>query len=122
MPAVCTVPGCDRPTQANGLCKAHDHRRRWGKPLDTPLRQYKVKGCSVEGCTRPHTARGFCYSHWREDRYGPPSRRIRTPEEIAAMRKLHAAGMNMTEISRRFDCSRATVVRIIRGQTFQPPR
>ncbi len=118
MPA-CTAPGCDRRTVANGLCNAHNSRRRRGKPLDTPLRQYKVKGCSVEGCTRPHTALGYCYLHWTQHRYGPPCRRQRTPDEIDAIRKLHAAGMNMTQIARRFDCSRNTVMRIVRGMTFQ---
>ena len=87
--------------------------------MDTPLRHYKVKGCSVPGCTRPHSAWGLCFSHWREDRYGTPQRRQRTPAEIDAIRALHAAGVNMTEISRRFDCSRDTVVRIVRGKTFQ---
>lgn len=117
MPGVSTAPGCDRPTAANGLCSAHDHRRRRGKPLDTPLRQYKVKGCSVEGCARPHTARGYCYYHWKQHKYGSPSRRQRTPDEIEAIRKIHAAGVNMTEIARRFDCSRTTVVRIVRRLT-----
>jgi hypothetical protein len=128
MPPVCTVPGCDRPQRGgHGLCGAHNNRRSRGKPLDTPLREYKRKGCSVAGCTRPHTAKGFCFPHWRQDRYGTPrqdrdgtpQRRQRTPDEIAAIRKLYAAGVNMTEIARRFDCSRDTVVRIIRGKTFQ---
>lgn len=87
--------------------------------MDIPLRQYGVKGCLVEGCSRQHTAGGYCYYHWKQSRYGTPSRRQRTPDEIEAMRKLHAEGVNMTEISRRFDCSRATVVRIIRGETFK---
>ncbi len=103
----------------HGLCGAHNNRRSRGKPLDTPLREYKRKGCSVAGCTRPHTAKGFCFPHWRQDRYGTPQRRQRTPDEIEAIRKLYAAGVNMTEIARRFDCSRATVVRIIQGKTFQ---
>jgi hypothetical protein len=120
MPAACTVPGSDRPQRGgHGLCGAHNNRRSRGKPLDTPLREYKRKGCSVAGCTRPHTAKGFCFPHWRQDRYGTPQRRTRTPDEIAAIRKLYAAGVNMTEIARRFDCSRVTVVRIIRGKTFQ---
>ena len=120
MPKVCTAPDCDRPAVAKGLCDAHDHRRRRGDPaLDTPLRRYGVKGCSVEGCTSPHAARGYCYRHWKQHRYGPTQRRQRTPDEIAAMRALYASGVNMTEIARRFDCSRATVVRIIRGETFR---
>jgi len=115
VPGVCTVPDCNRPIAANTLCAGHDHRRRRGKPLDTPLRQYGIKGCSVAGCTRKHAARGFCYLHWHQDRNGPPRRRQRTPDEIDSMRQLHADGVNMTEISRRFGCSRITVVRIIRS-------
>jgi len=120
VPASCSVTGCDRPRKSNGLCNAHDHRRRRGTPLDTPLRQYRLKGCAVAGCGRPHAAHGFCYKHWHEDRNGAPSRRQRTPAEIDAIRALHTAGMNMTEISRRFNCSRNTVMRIVRGLTFQP--
>jgi hypothetical protein len=121
VPGACTVPRCGRPQRGgNGLCGAHNNRRSRGKPLDTPLRHYKVKGCSVAGCTRPHTAKGRCFQHWREDRYGTPQRRQRTPAERAAIQKLYAAGVNMTEISRRFDCSRNTVMRIVRGKTFQP--
>ncbi len=119
MPAPCTISGCDRPRVAHGLCKTHDGRRRRGKPLDTPLRRYKAKGCSVPDCTRPHTAKGFCFEHWRVDRYGAPQRRQRTSSERAAIQKLYEAGVNMTEISRRFGCSRATVVRIVRGRTFR---
>jgi len=69
----------------------------------------------VAGCTRKHAARGFCYLHWDQDRNGAPRWRQRTPDEIEAMRQLHADGVNMTEISRRFNCSRITVVRIIRS-------
>ncbi len=104
---------------ANRLCDAHNRRRLRGKSLDTPLRQYGVKGCSVEGCTRPHIARGYCHLHWRQDRDGPPRRRVRTPDEVAAIREMYSTGVNMTEISRRFDCSRNTVMRIVRGRTFQ---
>ena len=116
---MCTVPGCDRKTAANGLCGTHDHRRRRGKPLDTPIRQYGVKGCTVEGCARKHTARGLCHLHWKQHRNGPPQWRQRTPDEIEAIRQLHANGVNMTEISRRFDCSRSTVMRIVRGLSFR---
>ena len=63
---------------------------------------------------------GLFYKHWHEDRNGAPSRRQRTPAEIDAIRALHTAGMNMTQISRRFNCSRNTVMRIVRGLTFQP--
>ena len=45
--------------------------------------------------------------------------RVRTPDEIDAIRTLHAAGVNMTQIAQRFDCSRSTVMRIVRGMTFQ---
>jgi transposase len=120
MPAACTVPRCERPQRGgHGLCGAHNHRRSRGKPLDTPLREYKRKGCSVAGCTRPHTAKGYCFFHWRHDRYGTPQRRQRTPDERAAIQRLYAAEVSITEIARRFDCSRNTVRRIIQGKTFQ---
>lgn len=38
----CTVIGCDRPIQIKKreLCKAHDWRRRNGRPLDGPIKKY----------------------------------------------------------------------------------
>jgi hypothetical protein len=114
----CTAPNCERPTVANGLCDAHDHRRARGNPdWDTPIRPYGVKGCKVKNCTREHTAKGLCFYHWNIDRSGPPKRHHRTPDEIQAILELHAAGVDTTEIANRFDCSRSTVARIIRRRT-----
>jgi IS30 family transposase len=43
----------------------------------------------------------------------------RTPSERAAIQKLYEAGVSMTKIARRFDCSRDTVVRIVRRRTLR---
>lgn len=37
-PSPCSVEGCTARYASNGLCKAHNQRRRLGKPLDTPFR------------------------------------------------------------------------------------
>ena len=113
----CSVPGCERRQEARGLCKAHYSRRRRGLPLATPLRSYGVKGCSVAGCDRPHSARGLCNYHWKEARK-PPRWRQRTPEEVQAIRQLHAQGVSFEELARRFGCAASTAARICKGWSF----
>jgi hypothetical protein len=74
-PGKCSVDGCDRALDSDGLCKFHVRRKRnHGSPLggkrqspgETPL-------CTVEGCNKPHKAQKFCglhYLKWRK--YGDP--------------------------------------------------
>jgi hypothetical protein len=45
---LCAGPECDRKPVAKGLCYAHYHQTRQGKPL-TPLRAYKVRPEAPEG-------------------------------------------------------------------------
>ena len=37
----CTIDGCDRPHNANGLCVTHDLRRARGQDVDVTLREYR---------------------------------------------------------------------------------
>lgn len=37
----CSVPGCERPHEARGLCSRHYQRQREGIPLDQPWRGYR---------------------------------------------------------------------------------
>ncbi|WP_409371167.1 HNH endonuclease signature motif containing protein [Mycolicibacterium fluoranthenivorans] len=53
------------------------------------------------------------------DAYNGTGFRHRTQAEVTSMRALHTAGMNMTEISRQFQCSRTTAMRIVKGISFQ---
>lgn len=53
----CSVADCSRTdiNQVQGLCHAHDQRRRRGKPLDTPILNRMLVSwpdCHVEGCDR----------------------------------------------------------------------
>lgn len=36
----CSIPDCDKPVHAQGLCKAHYMRRMRGVPMSAPLRPY----------------------------------------------------------------------------------
>jgi hypothetical protein len=38
--STCTINGCEREHDSNGLCKTHATRRRRGVPLDRPVRLY----------------------------------------------------------------------------------
>ena len=51
----------------------------------------------------PHNGRGF---------------RHRSAQEVDNIRRLHAEGVNMTELSRRFGCARGTIMRIVKHVTF----
>ena len=57
----CSVPGCDNPVQAQGLCYKHYQRlRRTG----TVEKIKEVKVCSVPGCNNKVHARGLCNKHY----------------------------------------------------------
>lgn len=68
---VCSVEVCDRPARRNGLCDAHDMRRRRGQSLDGPVRATVVGGtkgaCGVDGCEAPAFSRKLCRSHYQAE-------------------------------------------------------
>lgn len=72
----CTIPGCDRPHHARGLCQAHYRRRaRRESTLETvPVGELAKEGqrvqrrCRIHGCDRPHVARGLCGTHYQASR------------------------------------------------------
>lgn len=74
MPQTCSVEGCGRSIQSNGLCKSHAQRqRRTGSP-GPPFPAKLSAICIVEGCPRARTSRaGYCAGHARRVRlYGRP--------------------------------------------------
>src|SRR5690606_10858604 len=85
VPSPCSVPGCDRPVKARGLCNGH--YQRWLKEgdvlADVPLGELKTRRepaqCSVPGCDRPVRARGLCNGHYQ---------RLMTHEDVQADRPL----------------------------------
>ncbi|MGN7381658.1 hypothetical protein ACTHRH_06930 [Paenibacillus sp. SAFN-117] len=69
----CTIPGCDKPLKARGLCSMH-HQRWWrnGDPL--VLKQQIMKICKVKDCGEPAKCKGYCsvhYARWRK--HGDPN-------------------------------------------------
>lgn len=66
----CSVPGCDRPHAAKGLCSKHWARQHEGRLLD-PL-PAPVRLCSVLDCGKKHLAGGLCEMHYRRKQRGIP--------------------------------------------------
>lgn len=60
---LCTVEGCENPTDTRGMCSKH--YRRWLRNGTTDLRRQPRDKCSVDGCNRKHEARGLCQSHYK---------------------------------------------------------
>ena len=85
-PAICTFPGCDRPTNPRvtgtrtTYCRRHYDQWRRGEEL-TPLRPFgaysSLQVCTVPGCGRKHRAKGLCSGHHRMMMAGQPLRPIR---------------------------------------------
>lgn len=68
----CSIPGCDKPFKARGMCGNHWLRwRRYGDAT-TPKRPTKTQEgpCLVEGCSTAKRARGLCATHWAQQRRG----------------------------------------------------
>lgn len=65
--AVCSVDGCEEPTQSKDLCTGHYARLLEGREIDTPLRRYRPKGgpCSVGECDHEADVEGMCQTHRR---------------------------------------------------------
>lgn len=49
LPDICTVPGCELPRLAKGMCAKHYQRARYGRPLNGKPR---FSFCTVEGCAK----------------------------------------------------------------------
>jgi hypothetical protein len=67
----CSVPDCERPSQARNLCSLHYNKARREKTL--PALTESAKGCHVLGCSGAFYAKGFCaehYGQWRK--HGDP--------------------------------------------------
>lgn len=81
---LCSIEGCDEPSDARGWCIKHYTRWfRHGDPMTVlpyspppPPKHGPRKQpvpCSVDGCDRAASTRGWCtkhYHHWRD--YGDP--------------------------------------------------
>ena len=70
----CSITGCERQSNAAGLCSMHYDRKRRGLPdwdKLIPPRMKRGTACAVEGCERPVYARAHCQLHLqRIDRLG----------------------------------------------------
>lgn len=55
----CTLPDCNQPHKARGLCEPHykhNHRKNPPPPKRT---------CTHPGCNKPHEAHGHCTTHYK---------------------------------------------------------
>lgn len=75
--APCAADGCERHSEARGLCTKHYQRFRANGSLE--LLPTRPSGCSAEGCAERARRGGMCMKHWRRwisdndaPSYGPP--------------------------------------------------
>lgn len=68
----CTVEGCDKPHNSNGLCNGHWQRVREGRDVNTPLRVMRrnVPDCSIDWCDRKMKSMGYCDPHYKRSLRG----------------------------------------------------
>jgi hypothetical protein len=59
---VCAREGCDRPTEAAGLCQTHYRRQREQRAREESA-DGGERSCSVIDCQRPRHTRGYCGIH-----------------------------------------------------------
>lgn len=71
-PKTCTIDGCEKPHESNGLCGMHHMRlRRTGTTDDRPAPAPQL--CSIEDCYKPVESRGWCSTHYaRWWKHGDP--------------------------------------------------
>ena len=77
----CTIPDCDRPVLAKGMCQMHYHRnRRTGDPTNDgrtevrPRYGREARECTEPGCTGRPRVDDLCDHHyytWRIIRHWP---------------------------------------------------
>lgn len=66
----CTVAGCTKKMDRNGLCQMHHWRKKHhGSEHYQP---WAPSFCTVEGCERPHKGNGMCALHLVRKRKGLP--------------------------------------------------
>lgn len=79
------MQGCGKKHHANGLCKAHDERkRRTGKVEKPAQKSERLCLVEVEGCGKRHFGHGLCMLHYRRKR--------ETGKLIARAKKPNGAG------------------------------
>jgi len=79
----CSIDGCEKKVNANGLCWMHYSRVRNGKTdmrpgrlpwSDNDIRYQRMRQfCSIPGCLKSHYAKGYCRYHYELNRiHGTP--------------------------------------------------
>ena len=63
----CSVKECGAIKHyAKGLCRQHYVRARYGRPLDVPIGDLRLRqACSVQGCDGKHYGKGYCHLHYK---------------------------------------------------------
>lgn len=79
---ICSVEGCENPSNARGWCKKH-HKRwlKYGDPLTLRRREKNPEWCEIPGCENRSKARGMCPMHIQREMRGAdmiaPKQRVR---------------------------------------------
>jgi len=73
----CTLPGCDRPLKARGMCGSH--YKTWRMKNTKTL-------CTLDGCNEPHVGKGYCSKHYKRfQATGSPDDRLTRTEIMTGM-------------------------------------
>lgn len=79
----CSFEGCDRPTQARGLCQAHYQQHRTGRELK-PIGYYNrghgrggPDSCLFPECSKAVHGYGYCIGHAAQRRRGQELRALK---------------------------------------------
>ena len=80
----CSVPGCARFVNTDGLCAMHHKRWKNHGTVGTVGPRVFPETCIIDNCNAPARSRGWCenhYSRWLR-RGGDPALRIETPSHL----------------------------------------
>lgn len=61
--SICSIPGCDKPEVAKGLCAKHYQQARRNNKIEV---FDKPKVCTHPGCNEKVHAKGLCRKHYNQ--------------------------------------------------------
>jgi superfamily II DNA or RNA helicase len=66
--AKCSINGCDRLSESNGLCGAHYRRSRFGLDMNQPIQSRHAQSavCEMKDCDKVPIAKNLCRTHYNQ--------------------------------------------------------